>query len=236
MAKEFPRSLLEVGTFQAWPAGVRVRGGSGLAGPAQTVDWSGGGWWMGKIGGVQMWTPDHHRIWRALMMHAVHSGGEIIMPFIDDPQRPMDDPSLGHDVVRFNDGATFSDGSAFRSGHIHFDLAEPALEGDTTLKIRRVTGRPLLGGEYWSFNHPSAGYRVYCIEDLDAENSSGVREVQFGVPLRTDLAASAEADFENPRLTMKVMSEPSEAFSEMTAPFDAVGGFTFIESFDYLDD
>lgn len=236
MAKEFPLALFDVARFHLYPAGVRVTGGAALAGPPQTIDWSGGGWWRGKLSEVEMWTPDHHRVWRALMMYAVNDGGEVVMPIIDDPQRPMSDPSAGLAMTGYSDGTGFSDGGRFRSGLIGFELAEAALEGDTTLKLKRLGDTPLLGGEYWSFHHPAAGHRLYASSELDDENAHGVREVLFGVPLRTDLAAGAFADFETPRLTMKIISEPSEAFPEMKPPFDSVGGFAFIESFDYLDD
>lgn len=231
--RDFPLALFPVGSFQAWPAAQRVTGGAALAGPAQTVDWSAGGWWVGEITGVELWTADHFRTWRSMMMHHA-SGGQIVMPFIDDPQRPMDDPSLGQAVARFNDGTAFSDGGTFQSANIQFELDEPAREGDTSAVIRRLAGRPLLGGEYWSFDHPDARYRVYCIEDLGDEDTNGRREVQFGVPLRTDLAAGALADFERPRLTMEIVGDPQSFWPNVKPAFEAEVGFRFIESFDYL--
>ncbi|WP_374322628.1 hypothetical protein [Brevundimonas sp.] len=231
--RDFPLTLFPVGSFQAWPAAQKIGGGAALAGPAQTVDWSAGGWWVGEIGGVELWTPDHFRVWRAMLMHHA-SGGQLVMPFIDDPQRPMDDPALGPTTSRFNDGTSFSDGSAFAFARISFELAEPAREGDTTAIIRRLVGRPLLGGEYWSFDHPEARHRVYCIEALDDEDASGRREVQFGVPLRTDLDSGAFADFERPRLTMEVAGDPQSYWPNVKPAFEAEVGFRFIESFDYL--
>ena len=168
-----------------------------------------------------------------MMMHHA-SGGQIVMPFIDDPQRPMEDPTLGQAITRFNDGAAFSDGGVFQSGSIQFELAEAASEGDTTAIIRRVSGRPLLGGEYWSFDHPEARYRVYCIENLDDEDAYGRREVQFGVPLRTDLTSGELADFERPRLTMEIVGDPQTFWPNVKPAFEAEVGFRFIESFDYL--
>lgn len=159
-ARLFPLALLAPGTFQMWPSGTLIGGGASLAGPGQTVDWSAGGWWMGRLGDIRVSKPDQHRTLRALLLHAA-GGGEIVMPIIDNPQRPMVDPSLGPATARFNDGSTFYDGSVFQSGRIAFELAEDALEGDTVLKIRRTVGRPLLGGEYWSFDHPEAGPRAY---------------------------------------------------------------------------
>lgn len=232
-ARLFPLALLAPGTFQLWPAGTLIGGGAALAGPGQTVDWSAGGWWMGKLGDIRVSKPDQHRTLRALLMHAA-SGGEIVMPIIDDPQRPMDDPSLGPNAVRFNDGSRFSDGSAFRSGRIHFELAEDAMEGDTVLKLRRSTGRALLGGEYWSFDHPEAGPRAYCIQDMDVETAGQVREVVFGVPLRTDLKAGADANFETPRVTMRLASSPQEVWPVIRPPFRSDVSIGFVESFDYL--
>jgi hypothetical protein len=232
IARLFPLALLAPGTFQLWPVGTLIGGGASLAGPGQTVDWSGGGWWAGELGAIRVSKPDQHRTLRALLMHAAH-GGEIVMPILDDPQRPMEPSALGSGVARFNDGARFSDGGVFRSGRIAFELAEAAQEGDTEILIRRVTGRPLLGGEYWSFDHPEAGYRAYCIEDLEGE-AGGVRRVAFGVPLRTDLAAGAFADFETPRVTMRLASDPKEVWPVIRPPFRSDVSIRFIESFDYL--
>lgn len=234
-ARLFPLALLAPGTFQMWPTGTLIGGGAALAGPGQTVDWSAGGWWSGELGSIRVSKPDQHRTLRALLMHAAH-GGEIVMPIIDDPQRPMEDPSLPMGSARFNDGSTFSDGSVFTSRRIVFDLAEDAREGDTEILIRREAGesRPLLGGEYWSFDHPEAGHRAYCIEGLDGENASGVRTVQFGVPLRTDLKAGAFADFEAPRLTMRLMGDPKSVWPVIRPPFRSDVTIRLVESFDYL--
>ena len=231
----FPLALLVPGTFQLWPMGTLIGGGSSLAGPGQTVDWSAGGWWVGELGAIRVSQPDQHRTLRAMLMHAAR-GGEIIMPIIDDPQRPMTDPSLGPGSARFNDGAIFSDGSVFASRRIAFELAEAAQEGDTEVRIRRIEGgtRPLLGGEYWSFDHPDAGPRAYCIEDLEEENANGVRIVRFGVPLRTDLVAGAFADFEAPRLTMRLASDPKDVWPVIRRPFRSDVTIRLVESFDYL--
>lgn len=234
-ARLFPKDLLVPSAFQIWPMGQLIGGGAALAGPGQTVDWSAGGWWGGQLGDIRVSKPDQHRTLRALLMHA-SNGGEIVMPIIDDPQRPMADSSLPMGRARFNDGSTFSDGSSFLSRRIVFDLAEPAQEGDTEIRIRREPGqsRPLLGGEYWSFEHPEAGHRLYCIEDLDEENAHGVRAVKFGVPLRTDLPLGVFADFEAPRLTMRMIGDPKEVWPVIRRPFRSDVTIRLVESFDYL--
>lgn len=232
IARPFPLALLQPGTFQMWPVGTLMGGGAALAGPGQTVDWSAGGWWGGELGAIRVSKPDQHRTLRSLLMHASH-GGEIVMPIVDDPQRPMEPSALTMGVARFNDGASFSDGSAFRSGRIAFELAEAAQEGDTEVLIRRIDGRPLLGGEYWSFDHPEAGYRAYCIEDLESE-AGAVRRVAFGVPLRTDLPAGAFADFETPRVTMRLASDPKDVWPVIRPPFRSDVSIRLVESFDYL--
>ena len=48
MALTFPLHLFPPGAFHLWPAATLITGGSALAGPGQTVDWSAGGWWMGE--------------------------------------------------------------------------------------------------------------------------------------------------------------------------------------------
>lgn len=229
-AKLFPASLFRAARFQLYPVGTLIGGGAALAGPGQTVDWSTGGWWMGEFSDIRLSKPDEHRAWRALMMHAA-KGGEIVMPVLDGPQRPM--LGAGGVPVGFQGDVPFSDGQRFAARSLAFELAEPALEGDTEVLIRRVNGAPLRGGEYWSVSHLDAGWRVHCIEEMDDE-SGGVRAVRFGVPLRGDLASGAPLDFEEPRVTMRLASDPKEVWPTVRPPFRADVSIRFVESFDHL--
>lgn len=231
----FPRDLLQPASFQIWPMGQLIGGGAALAGPGQTVDWSAGGWWGGRLEGVRVSRPEQHLVLRSLLMHA-STGGLITMPIIDDPQRPMIDGLVDTGPVRFNDGTAFSDGSVFTSRKIIFELAENGREGDTEIIMRRRDGnsRALIGGEYWSFDHPQASHRLYCAEAVERETASGRFAVRFGVPLRTDMARGAFADFEAPRLTMKLIGDPREAWPVIRRPFRSDVVLQLVESFDYL--
>lgn len=172
-----------------------------------------------------------------MALHAAE-GGEIVFPIIDDPQRPFAGAEAGAagESTGFSDGAGFADGTTFQSGLAGFELAEPAQEGDTMCRLKRTAGLPLRGGEYWSFDHPDAGRRLYAVKALDEENSGGVFEVQFLVPLRQDLPAGAGADFTNPGVTMRIVSDPKDLWPVIQPPFRSDVSVRMSESFDYLDD
>lgn len=231
-ARVFPLELFPADSFQIFPAATASSGGAALNGPGQRVDWSGGGWWVGALGGVVLWQPDQIRAWRALAMHA-RNGGEIIMPVIDWAQRPFPEGLTDLPPVPHADGAPFHDGALYASRVLNYELAEAVQEGDMTALVRRVLGAPLRGGEFFTPVHEASGPRLHCIEAV-SEETAGVSEVLFGCPWREDSAAGAFLDFERPRLTMEILSAPQELWPRIEAPFEATVGFTFSESFDYL--
>lgn len=233
MAIEFPLSSLPVGSFRAALIGSDETGGAALSGPGQVVDWSAGGFWVFELDGLQLWEPDHFRLYRSILM-ACRGGGEIDVPIIDDPQRPFPEGMTDSGPVPFSDASTFSDGTGFLGEDLQFTVEESAQEGDVVMVLRRTIGAPLRGGEYKTLVHAAAGPRAYCIETVGEEDVAGVFEVAFGAPLREDVTAGTAVDFQRPRCRARLLTPWSEAWPKVEAPFEAEVGLRFVESFAHL--
>lgn len=233
MAITFPLGIFPAGSFRAVLLGSDETGGAALGGAGQVIDWSAGGLWAAELSGMQLWEPDHFRAFRALLL-ACRGGGEIDVPIIDDPQRPFGDLSETTEPVPFSDEALFSDGAGFVGQDLIFEAVAPALEGDVSMTLQRISGAALRGGEYWSFDHAAAGPRAYCGESLGEEDEDGIFEVSFGTPLREDVAVGELADFQRPRVRMRLLTPWSDAWPLVTAPFEAEAALRFIESFNHL--
>lgn len=233
MAIEFPLASLPVGSFRAMLLGSDETGGAALGGPGQVVDWSAGGFWAFELSGLQLWEPDHFRLYRAMLL-ACRGGGEIDVPIIDDPHRPFPEGMADSIAVPFSDGAFFSDGTGFLSADLDFTVEEAAQEGDVVMTLRRTVGAPLRGGEYLTLLHAAAGPRAGCIEAVGEENADGVFEISFGPPLREDVAAGMLADLQRPRCRARLLTPWSEAWPKVEAPFEAEVGLRFVESFAHL--
>lgn len=233
MAIAFPLAAFPAGTFQAMLLGSDETGGAAVGGPGQVVDWSAGGLWAAELTGIQLWEPDHFRLYRAILM-ACRGGGEIDVPIIDDPQRPFPDGLTDSGPTTFSDGATFSDATGFLGEDLEFTIEQGGLEGDVVLTLRRRIGAPLRGGEYFTLLHAQAGPRAYCVETVTGEDEDGVFQVAFGAGLREDVVAGARADFQRPRCRMRLLTPWSEAWPRITPPFDAEVALRFVESFAHL--
>lgn len=228
-----PIDLIHGETFHIWPLGTDASGGLSLGGPGQEVDWSAGGMWAGETGALKLYHPAQWRVWRMLCLH-IQGGGEVVVPIADQPQRPFAEGQTVLPGVPHSDGSPFSDGSLYQTNALRYELAEPVKEGDTHAVIRRLSGAPLRGGEWWTLIHPGPGPRAYCIGGLDPEVND-VREVWFGCPMRSDMAAGSPIDFENPRTTVKNITPVKSLWPKAEPPFKAEVNFQFVESLAYLE-
>lgn len=234
MAIEFPLESFPAGSFHAALLGSDETGGAALNGPGQVIDWSAGGLWSAALEGLQLWEPDHFRLYRAVLM-ACRGGGEIDVPIIDDPQRPFDETvTETFDPLPFSDGSTFSDGSGWRQSDLDYEVVDAALEGDVSIVLKRNVGAPLRGGEYWTLLHPEAGPRAYCVGAVGEEDAQQRFELTFGAGLREDVSAGDFADFQRPRCRMRLITPWSDAWPKVTPPFEAEVGLRFVESFNHL--
>lgn len=211
--------------------GSEVDGGTSLSGITEVVETSGGGYWQwslasGSFGGRQ----DSRRAvalsWRAV--NAGLAGGQVaVFLFCDRHHQPI----LDRVTVPHSDGTPFGDGAEYLTpGAASQVLA--VVNGQTgglnctILDISIASERPLIGGERFTYVHPTWGER--CAEISAVEDIAGGKRIRFHPPIRGGIAVGDTLDFDNPRCRMRRISDPTSALDPLSLT-TSVGQLVLIE-------
>ncbi len=235
MAIIFPGELLRPRSLTFGVIGQTAGGGATLVGPEQAAELAGGGFWTLSYDLGDRADPARLRLLRALLVRMRGGATEIVMPFCDEPQAPWPLGTVPRNraLTAFSDGAAFADGARFSQSPIVFTLEEAVAENDTEALVRRILGADLTGGEMFTWDHPTAGARAYCLGAVQQEDDDLFR-IAFDVPAREDVPAGADCDFAWPRCTMKFLPGPEGGWPTITRGWKAQASWRFVESFDYL--
>lgn len=230
----FPTHLFKFRTHRYSLTGRAITGGQSISGITQSVNTTGGGFWVFELGGANLRTVERLKAWRA--MEALIDDGvtSIEVPICDYRQAPVQvvggSPVYGGATVPHSDDTPFSDDTEYVSGSPSGSVSASAALRATTLRIQ-VIGGPVIGGEHFSFTHPTVGRRMYRIRTVEADLGGGVYDVTFRPPLREAVTAGEEADFRNPSCLMKV-ANPHEMAPTVENLRFADGNVVFVEAFD----
>lgn len=213
MIVEFPAMLLRERSHSWNLLGVAVSPGQTMKSVAPLMRSDGGGFWSCQMtdvslsGGGALRGKDRQRVstllWRAVRQICDGGVNAIVVPRNDALFRPW---PVGVASTRLNsphsDVSLFSDGSGYDQTVIDITCSAAELR-DTSLAISIQNAAALLGGESFSINHPSMGWRLYEIATVVMQTSTtGV--VTFNPPLREDVAAGTKLEFDRPRCTMRL--------------------------------
>lgn len=185
----------------------------------------GGGLWQAKLNNIRFKDRNDTLLWRAIRQ--VANGG--IVPIIvyrrDTTWAPFPTDPLGS--VSHSDGASFSDGSGYYTSVIDVTSNGAALRA-TTMTLNLISCSPLQGGECFSINHPTFGWRLYEIGTA-VDNGDGTTTVSFNPPLREAVTSGTEIEFDRPRCLMKLANSSAMDLNNTTYPF-SLASVTFVES------
>lgn len=78
-----------------------------------------------------------------------------------------------------------------------------------TLTIDTNTPQKLIGGEWFSINHPSWGWRAYLVTSVSDDG----HEIEFRPPLREVVNAGTVIELKNPRCLMQLVEYPGNPLS-----------------------
>lgn len=180
-----------------------LKGGTSLSGDEDRVSTDGGGRVFADFSNGALVDRDKVLAWRALATILEEGITPIVVPFCDIRHQPFG----GEHLVPHSDTTFFSDGSGYAGGG-------PIAQTATALDLRATSAlftvalpQPLLGGEWFSIQHATKGWRAYKVRTVEAQDA-GTATVTFRPPLREAVEAGQIVDFENPRCLMTADARP----------------------------
>lgn len=181
-----------------------ISGGIALSGEEDVIETDGGGRVFAEFANGPLLERADQLAWRALGTQYGSGTVPIIVPFCDRLHQPYGNEHL----VPHSDDSPFSDDSEYSGGGpIATASADAALRA-TTISLAIDFPQELLGGEWFSIDHPEKGWRAYNIATIVSQSDSAAT-VTFGPPLREAVAAGETVDFNEPRCLMRVDGRPS---------------------------
>jgi len=229
----FPHRLL-MPAEQDWSVqGSSQEGGRPqVGGTPQRILFGGGGLNVAKFSNIYLRKREQFAAWRAIAMQMDNGAAQIVVPYCNRRSGPIL-PGTSLAPVPHSDGAFFSDGAGYQGEGVSSVTLAPADFRDTTMKLRILGGRPLIGGEPFSFKHPNAGWRIYWIAAVSSATavSGGFDyEVRFRTPLRERVAAGTEIEWRLPRCTMRIADPNGMSMNEEMLRRSTVS-VAFVEDF-----
>lgn len=169
----------------------------------------GGGVWMAQLSSVVLEDPGHIKLWR--QFGAIFEGGVVpfILPMCDRRHMPTTvfegEQIYSYGDIPHSDGSLFSDGTGYAQPLVVAETVGAASLRATTLTIEFASETVPTGGERFSIEHPTQGWRVYEIKTVTALGS-GQFTLTIRPPLREAVAAGTSLEFEEPKLVVRLAS------------------------------
>lgn len=192
MADQFPTALFGFKSQDVNIERQTLSGGTALSGGQDVVSTDGGGRVYADFGEGDLIDRDKVLAWRALLTILEEGVTPMVVPFCDIRHQPFG----GEHHVTYGDGATHSDGTLFSGGGSFGETTADAALRDTTLQFNGAFSQPLIGGEWFTIEHPTKGPRAYRVRTVAGGSLS------FRPPLREAVPAGTPLDFANPRCLM----------------------------------
>ncbi len=176
-------------------------GGTSLSGVEDPIESDGGGYWRfdGTNGNTR--TREAGLSWRALT-EAMDGGAQAVIVLLCSERlyQPVGDGV----TVSHSDSSLFNDHTGYQSSGATFVASAPAALRATSMQIQGASEKPLMGGELFSAEHPTWGWRVYRIIRI-----TGDGQIDFRPPLREAVTTDTPLEFDTPRCKMRLASPTS---------------------------
>lgn len=240
MTVEFPRRLLREKSHSWNLVGVAVTSGQTAQSVASFTRTDGGGFWSCSMsdvslsGGAGLKGRERQKIstllWRAIRQICDGGVNAIVVPRNDALFRPWP-TGVAQDggVVPHSDGSFFSDGSGYYQPTISVTSEGAADLRDTSLDLNLIYCGPLMGGEAFSIDHETIGWRLYEIATVVYSDETHAT-VTFRPPLREAVADGTYIEFDRPRCTMRLANPGSMNLTVQPWTFNSAN-VDFVEAF-----
>jgi len=233
---EFPHSLLrEAVTDRPRLVGAARTGGRSASGVITMSRTDGGGLWAYGLQSIAVTTADHVLQFELITTLMAEGTRPIIVPICDKRHFPAPivdgEPVYSLDLVPHSDGSPFSDSSLYAHKVVLAWLSVPAALRATTITIGIETMGTLRGGELFSIDHQTLGWRFYRVVGVVSQTAT-TATIRIEPPLREATAANALLEFDYPRCVMQLaepvslqlqlrrFGRPSVSFIESFLPLD----------------
>lgn len=190
-----------------------ISGGTSISGEEDVIETDGGGRVFAEFASGPLLERETVLAWRAIKTRFDGGTESIIVPFCDPLHQPFgeagsdpfDSATYGHQVPH-SDDAPFADDSLYVGGEPTASARAAAALRATTIELNTSFNRDLVGGEWFSIEHPVKGWRAYRIATIVSQSPGAV--VTFRPPLREAVEAGEIIDFANPRCLMRIDGRP----------------------------
>jgi hypothetical protein len=214
--------VLDLCFFQFKDVDLRVvstelDGGTSLSGISEPIAIDGGGYWQGDWTNANFGGRDNAKRAKTLAWRAVNaglSGGQrAAVRFGDRWHQPVGPFA----TVPHSDQTPFSDGSEYASGGGVASTVLAVVNGQTgglnctILDISFSAPKPLIGGERFTYVHPTwldRAAEISSIEDIE-----GGKRITFQPPIRGGIEVGDALDFNNPRCVMRRASPATNSLN-----------------------
>lgn len=198
-------------------------GGVALNGNEDIIASDGGGRWYADMGDIALHRREKVMAWRAFKSALRGGVDPFVFPICDARHQPVQ----GRALTTHSDGTSFSDDSLYSQGDCSAELTADAALRATTITIAMTLGKPLIGGERFTIDHPTFRHRAYQIGQITAQTDESAT-LQFHPPLREAAPAGTEIDFNCPRFVAHIDGRMS---APLANPRFASGSIRIVEDF-----
>jgi hypothetical protein len=212
---EFPHELLrETVTERPRLVGAVRTGGRTASGVVTASRADGGGLWAYGLQAIVI-NKSYLVRWFEMFLTLMAEGARpIIVPICNHNYAPLpDEPGTGHiDVPHSPDDTPFSDDALYHQHYVvDAFINPPAPLRATTIYMNVLHSGPFLGGELFSIEHLTMGWRFYRVVGITpvSPTTPNYYAVQIEPPLREAINAGVAADFNKPRCVMQLAAPSS---------------------------
>lgn len=195
-----------------------LRGGTAISGAEDIVSTDGGGRVYAEFAGGQLVDRAQVLAWRSMQAILDEGVSPIIVPFGDKRHTPYG----GEVEVPHSDGTPFSDGGLYFSGGPSAVTVGAAALRATSIRLTVTALQPLIGGEWFSIEHPLKGWRAYRIATIAPDGTT-----TFRPPLREAVGDGVAVELSNPRC---LMVQDAKAGSKLDFGRYTEAGVRFVEA------
>ncbi|MBN9007236.1 MAG: hypothetical protein J0H40_17700 [Rhizobiales bacterium] len=188
----------------------------------------GGGFWSASLNNIEFLHRNDTLVWRAIRQQCNGGVVPIIVCRRDIEWIPLPAGQSLISNIPHSDGSLFDDGSGYTQSVIDVVTSGAAPLRATSLVLKQLNCADLQGGESFSIQHESFGWRLYEIGSVDKIDDL-FTSVTFNPPLREAVPDGTQVEFDAPRCTMKLVDSSSMDLNIKSFPF-SLATVKFVES------